>query len=754
MDVGGLPPDVQEYIAQLEKKAAHTTQLEEEKAALSAQLEEKTAYNRQLEEKTAPTTLSVFLEKCHAHLSVPLRVPNRTGPYLVSTLTSPKERYCPKRIMPWRGFDRDSRKSFDRISAIYHPDTEPAPKPFPNTAFISGLGEAVQERQLSSENDLRIHERTNMEDMVTRVVKDIVNRGALEDYDLDQGVAFENHANNLSTGAPEVRARLEEAAASSDSDPMPKPVNVDQMSVVKHSRGGNTVSFLIEYKSPFKLPKEVLRQGLRSSLDLEEIINRPWISTDAGEKFAENAEYAVAAVITQLYSYMLKAGIAHGYLSTGEIYLFLQIPFAKPEVVYYHLAEPNVDVEDEDREKALAYTAISQVVCFCLRASSSTRRNQQWRRDAKTKALKWAVNPEKVLAQMTPIKYKAETPPSEYKPPGRPASRRQTLAARSRTTCKDDTVETPQDPESSSDDQPPDPESPSARPRHTGVKATKATQQEQAGRDNAGKGHKQRVPYCTHKCLQGVVRRSRLDPECPNRALHPSTKRLRHMIDAPTLSTLLRNQLDSDMDHNCTPLDIQGARGALFKLTLASHGYTFVGKGTVRAFVPDLRHEGRIYRQLRTLQGTSVPICLGNIDCIYPYELDIDVEIIHFLLLSWAGVAVGWVEYAARQKEVNELEKKLTALGVEHEDERCLNVLRNEPHGQLMLIDFERATLHQAGTALQAGQGKQGAKLPLGEVSSNVPMKRGWEVDATGDVIGLKLGRQTPGHEQHHSLSI
>ena len=226
------------------------------------------------------------------------------------------------------------------------------------------------------------------------------------------------------------------------------------------------------------------------------------------------------------------------------------------------------------------------------------------------------------------------------------------------------------------------------------------------------------------------------------------------MIDAPTLYTLLRIQLDWDMDHNYTPLDIQGARGALFKLTLASHGYTFVGKGTVRAFVPDLRHEGRIHRQLRTLQGTSVPVCLGNIDCIYPYDLDIDVEIIHFLLLSWAGVALDWVEYAARQKEVNELEKKLTASGVEHEDERCLNVLRNKPHGQLMLIDFERATLHQAGTALQVGRGKQDAELPLGEVSSNVPMKRRWEVDATGDVIGLKLGRQTTSHEQHHSLSI
>jgi hypothetical protein len=51
-------------------------------------------------------------------------------------------------------------------------------------------------------------------------------------------------------------------------------------------------------------------------------------------------------------------------------------------------------------------------------------------------------------------------------------------------------------------------------------------------------------------------------------------------------------------EHCCEPLGKQGARGALFKITLASHGYTFVGKGTVEAFVPDLRHEGQVYERL------------------------------------------------------------------------------------------------------------------------------------------------------------
>ena len=743
MDTSGLDPAVAAYIAQLER----------EKKALS--------------QLTQQTTLNQFLEDCHVHLSLPLRVRDRVGPIpALSSVTSPKGRNCPKRLKQWRDFDRSAQRTFERISAIYHPQSESPPKPFPESLFIKRLGEFVQNHQVTSENDLRVHERTNMENMVTEVVNDIVKReGVRDDYDLDQGVAFENHTNNLSDGADEVQARLLDPDAA---DPMPKPTNADQVSVVKRQSGGNTVSFLIEYKSPYKLPKEVLRQGIRNGMDLEqEIINRPAFSTDEVKNFKEKAEEVVAAVITQLYSYMLKAGIEFGYISTGEIYLFLQIRHKEPESVYYHLAEPNVDVDlNQAGDEALSCSAVSQVLCFCLKASSSSRRSQQWRRDAKANSLVWEVNTELVLAQMTPLKPKVEGPSSEYKPArkldlrsgessSRTGSLRQPRVGASRVSCDDDAVQNRQDPETSSDEQDATAESPSARAKATGSKSTKVTTHAQAARENAGNGQQQHqhVPYCTHKCLRGLLRRDRLDTQCPNRALHPSTKDLRHSIDAPTLRILLRNQLDTDMDHNCTPLDIQGARGALFKLTLASHGYTLVGKGTVRVFIPDLCHEGRIYQRLRKLQGTCVPVCLGNFDCIYPYEYDIGVEIVHFLLLSWGGVALTWPEYFACKDEIHQMEDRLRALGVEHKDERCLNVLQDDKHGQLMLIDFERAIFSQLESA-EAGKAQKGTKVPLGEVSSNVPRKRGWEVDATGDVIGLKVEGQTPDSELYHSLSI
>ena len=59
-------------------------------------------------------------------------------------------------------------------------------------------------------------------------------------------------------------------------------------------------------------------------------------------------------------------------------------------------------------------------------------------------------------------------------------------------------------------------------------------------------------------------------------------------------------------------------RGALFRLTLESYGYTFVAKGTVRAFKAKLKHEGVVYQHLNEVQGQLVPVYLGSISLACP----------------------------------------------------------------------------------------------------------------------------------------
>jgi hypothetical protein len=52
---------------------------------------------------------------------------------------------------------------------------------------------------------------------------------------------------------------------------------------------------------------------------------------------------------------------------------------------------------------------------------------------------------------------------------------------------------------------------------------------------------------------------------------------------------------------------------------LDTYGYTFVAKGTVRAFKANLKHEGVVYQHLNKLQGELVLVYLGNISLARPY---------------------------------------------------------------------------------------------------------------------------------------
>jgi hypothetical protein len=92
-------------------------------------------------------------------------------------------------------------------------------------------------------------------------------------------------------------------------------------------------------------------------------------------------------------------------------------------------------------------------------------------------------------------------------------------------------------------------------------------------------------------------------------------------------------QLAENPDNGCEPLGKQGARGALFRLTLESYGYTFVAKGTVTAFKAKLKHEGLVYRHSDEVQGELIPVYLGNISLVRPYFLDVRVRIVHMLLM-------------------------------------------------------------------------------------------------------------------------
>lgn len=119
---------------------------------------------------------------------------------------------------------------------------------------------------------------------------------------------------------------------------------------------------------------------------------------------------------------------------------------------------------------------------------------------------------------------------------------------------------------------------------------------------------------------QELARDVPLNRHCPNMSNHcgEGNQGDRLQIEVEEFRMLLGEQLRCSRGDACQHLGIQGARGAFVKVTLTSHGYTVVDKGTVLAFLKDLRHEAELYRCLTTAQGVHVPICLGSIDLDQP----------------------------------------------------------------------------------------------------------------------------------------
>jgi hypothetical protein len=178
------------------------------------------------------------------------------------------------------------------------------------------------------------------------------------------------------------------------------------------------------------------------------------------------------------------------------------------------------------------------------------------------------------------------------------------------------------------------PSKPTAHTRQPGTRQMRSAKPSQAAEESDVR-HRQ---YCTQACLLGLVRKRPLDDACPNVNAHRAHGAgNHHVLERKSLAKLMLRQLAENPGNGCEPLGKQGARGALFKLTLGSYEYTFVAKGTVTAFEAKLKHEGLVYRHLVKVQGELIPVYLGNISLVCPYFLDFGFRIVHMLLMSWAG---------------------------------------------------------------------------------------------------------------------
>lgn len=178
--------------------------------------------------------------------------------------------------------------------------------------------------------------------------------------------------------------------------------------IYRTSNRENIPTVATEYKAPHKLSQDEVITGLESEIQPErDVINKD------GPGFALAAKMLAAAVVTQLFSYMIGKGIQYGYVCTGQTFIFLHIP-DDPAIVYYYVCVPNLDVTDDD-ENRLQRTAVAQVFAFILQAVRAKPPPLSWH-DAAAGLDTWAVEYDDVLSKIPQSVRKDKECASPYKP--------------------------------------------------------------------------------------------------------------------------------------------------------------------------------------------------------------------------------------------------------------------------------------------------------------------------------------------------
>ncbi|KAK0710822.1 hypothetical protein B0H67DRAFT_635372 [Lasiosphaeris hirsuta] len=673
----------------------------------------------ELHEQRRPTTLLEYIQLCHDHLSTQFHVQADRRLTTQGTWTNPAGKYCPRRLARWDVFLAEQRVALGQVVALL-PETMQL---FESCDLTRGAGARLAaEPPIGSERDLERFHHSAVELPVRLVIDQL----------------FENHINVLNNSAPP-------PASATPSTPTRVPptnddtttlIRPDQICVFRSSGGDRTLAYIIEYKAPHKLTAQHVREGIRPLDLLCDVVNRPTIPNSPDDRFRYFADKLSAAAVTQTYHYMLQAGLEIGLVATGEVMIFLKIDWTDPSTLYYHVAEPMPECEDNPPE-FLYCTAVSQLLAFTVMALlGSGLHSQDERSRAIANAPTWAVDWEQVLAQVkTPADrippssgrcWEPETysecdrSPIPYRLPRLPRKKYPAADHRPQSVNQGRDPSPPDDDDGAGND--------SNSPSPAGGDGTlgrrpKRKRGAQPGASAAPSDTQARnrrpfstPPFCTHACLLGLVRGGALDPSCPNTALHQphgessSSCGRNHPLHPDNFLELLRQQLHRTLDEGMVPLGRHGARGALFRVTLLSYGYTFVAKGTTSPLARFLKHEAHVYQQLGPAQGVYVPVYLGAVDLRElgrRYFYAADVHVVYLLLLSWAGKDLCEAREqpgVGIQAKVVQSLRNLHALGVAHGDVRRENLVwSREPGDPIMVIDFERSILTKTLRPLEDG---------------------------------------------------
>ncbi|KAG6106728.1 hypothetical protein E4U13_007319 [Claviceps humidiphila] len=644
-----LLQQIKENERQAEERARALEQ--EKNAALRlAQERERTLHRERWDRDPTyePSTLDGFIKECHASLYSKLVMDKKARQSRHVSSTNIRGKWHPEKLMQWTEFLSEQKVVFNNVREVFPTELRAFLRPITVRQYGTGIVSIADEKTLERFVNASIQKPVNT------IMKELqsMDTGKLGRVcqihfviHPDDAKPLQIDAKTSRPGDPEsVRARF--------------CINLDRTT----ENASSSLLYVWEPKAPYDLTVEDLRAALRPTTtfgDLAAETGSPAVATEDAEEvsqFNATAEQRVNRAVTQTYHNMMENSLEFGILTTGQAIVFLHVNWDDPQTLYYHIAEPALDVSRAPWGDAAFFSAVGQYVAFTIMALNKYRKPLQQQRARVLKTLsKWGIPP-----TLSALEDGNAAPDSS-------GHREEECDAHSQNT--------------------------------------KTDHQNAGGEQDSAPDR----PYCSHKCLLGLVQGEYLDPDCPNVTLHcrggacEAADSKRHPVDHAEWLRLLREQFKQSLDVGIKYEDVVDARGALFKVTLLAYGYTFFGKGTVSGRGEHVEHEARVYERLMPIQGQYVPVFLGTMDLRTVdqdkgYWIYFETYIVHMTFISWGGFQLDednlWEKYGPCC--VEESEEALNAVhneGVLHCDLRCEHILYSPKTDGIMIVDFEKAEL-------------------------------------------------------------
>ncbi|KAL2885041.1 hypothetical protein HOO65_090336 [Ceratocystis lukuohia] len=691
MNIEALEAALVEAKALIDEK---DSKLVEAKAHADAETTRADAEKKRADAATAKQSLHAHIYHLYAHCFQTLRVRQKGPETTAASSTCVLGRTCPRKLLPWNEFPELHQQKFTDLSNAF--GDELLLPPLSHASAVQGMAQKVSH---ASEIESSLFCSLVIEFPVATIAStwlEIISEEA-EGVEFCPNTAYikkiceQVHEYNMQ-GSDDENSPDEFLDLSSIRADIPEPVTV----VSKVNKSLNVKNLLvIKHKPAHVFTPDLLCSVLKDIVDsgsriFTESID-PGASSPASGKIEnlKNQEHPprsqlVANALVQTYHYMVTLGLSYGYLSTGQATILLHINYKEPSELYFHLCVHQKDVSDipchglddspaQDSEISSALengiknTPYAMVMTMIQLAFNSTNLSVQ---------------------QIASMQNRLPQFHGSKKPPSDPSSGSGKGNESGNTGSSSLRNPYPQFP-------PPDGRS-SSQHEHDPSKKKQALHVDSY--DNSSTCRLPRPEYCSQQCLLGLANGGYLDQSCPNVDLHckePSFEsssasvHKKHQISLSQLVDIVKAQLDTNLDSDCeVQPNKSGLLGILVKLTAHPYGYTFVGKGMLNLALPFIRHELKVYDQLRPVQGEVVPVCLGHVSMQQTLNYGFQ-PIRQMLLLSYAGEPVMEMDYGV----VNNLESRLLALGVVHGDVCEANVTHDAQSGRTMLIDFHRSQI-------------------------------------------------------------